>query len=149
MPVKELLAACRRPFYAIACDRSVEEAINLMNDKKVSALIVMETDSAVGIFSERDVLRCHLRHRPKAYSDIRIADAMTNKLIVVEPGDETSAALELMIKAGIRHLPVVDQKKVVGILTINDLVRHHMQALNAELQHLQDYISDLHDAGRD
>ncbi|MGD8764695.1 MAG: CBS domain-containing protein, partial [Desulfobacteraceae bacterium] len=62
---------------------------------------------------------------------------------------EIGTAVSIMLKADIRHLPVLKHKKVIGMLTINDLVEHQISILDAELQHLQGYLADLHDAGKD
>ena len=78
-----------------------------------------------------------------------VEEAMTSKLIVAEPEEEVSAAMATMIKAGIRHLPVIENGRIIGMLTIGDLVEHQVGTLTAEIHYLQDYISDLHDADQD
>jgi IMP dehydrogenase len=78
-----------------------------------------------------------------------LGEAMTAKLIVAQPDDLVSSAMAMMIKADIRHLPVVENQRIACMLTISDLVKHHVGELTAELHYLQDYITDLQDAVHD
>jgi IMP dehydrogenase len=149
MHVEELVNKKGREIVSIQAGATVEEAITDMAAKKVSALIVMENDIPVGIFAERDVLRCHLKDRDKPFTEIYVNEAMSSKLIVSESEDEISAAMAMMIKADIRHLPVIKDKELIGILTISDLVEHQIGTLTAELHYLQEYITDLHNAELD
>ena len=149
MHVEDLLKEKGREIISIDANATVEDAINDMAQKRVSALIVMEDDNPVGIFAERDVLRCHLRDRKKLFTGISVKEAMSGKLIVAESEDEISAAMAMMIKADIRHLPVIINKELIGMLTISDLVEHQIGTLTAELQYLQEYITDMHDAELD
>ena len=149
MRVEELLKKRGQEIVSIQASATVEEAITDMAQKQVSALIVMDNDIPVGIFAERDVLRCHLRDRSKPFTEILVSQAMSSDLIVSESEDDISAAMAVMIKADIRHLPVIKNKKLIGILTISDLVEHQIGTLTAELHYLQEYITDLHDAELD
>ena len=149
MLVQEVLTQGKQEVFTITPDQTVEDAIDKMSINRTSALIVMEGDYPVGIFAERDVLRCHLKESGKAFSQIKVKNAMTNKLISAKPQDEIGAAVTMMLKADIRHLPVIKDKKIIGMLTINDLVEHLVNTLEAELHHLQSYIADLQDASKD
>ena len=149
MRVENLLAQKNREIVSIKSSATVEDAIDALTQKGVSALIVVENDQPVGIFAERDVLRCHLQNREVPFSEIHIKTAMSDQLIVAESQDEISAAMAMMIKADIRHLPVIKNKVLIGMLTISDLVEHQIGSLTAELHYLQDYITDLHEAELD
>ena len=149
MKLHDLLKKKARPVHTIASNQSVDDAVNLMSGKKVSALIVTENGQPVGIFAERDLFRYYLRHKTTALSDIALQDAMTAKLIVAKPEDDLSRILALMIKADIKHLPVKKERKLIGMLTLNDLIQQQMDLLTDEIHQLKDYIDDLHDAGRD
>jgi CBS domain-containing protein len=149
MRVEELLDEKGPGVQTISVELSVEDAIKHLTDKKISALIVMEGGHAVGIFTERDVLRAHVKYSGKAFDDIPMRDVMTNKLIVARPEDEISTTMCMMIQMDIRHLPVKREGKIIGMLSIRDLVHHQVNTLMAELRHLQQYIGDLHDANRD
>ena len=120
-----------------------------MTVNKVSALIVTENKQPIGIFAERDVFRSYLRDKTGAFSQIKLKDAMTNKLIVAHPADDISSVMAMMMKADIKHIPVIEEKKIIGILTLNDLIGHQIDTLTDEIHHLRDYINDLHEAGQD
>jgi CBS domain-containing protein len=149
MKVRDLVAEMGRPVKTIEAAQTVEEAISLMSEAGASALIVMEAGRPAGIFAERDVLRCHLKNRKRRFELVSVGEAMTSKLIVAEPEEAVSAAMATMIRSGIRHLPVIENGRIVGMLTIGDLVEHQVGTLTAEIHYLQDYISDLQDANLD
>jgi CBS domain-containing protein len=149
MQVRELLDQHAQAVCRIAYDKTVEDAIEEMKVKQIGALIVEADGIPVGLFAERDVLRCYVNGQGKPFSEIKIKDAMTNKLIVVQPNDEISAATAMMLKADIRHLPVVEDKQIIAMLTINALVGHQISTLTEELQYLHEYLADLQDARKD
>ena len=138
-----------RPVYTVTSDQTVDDAVNLMTAKNVNALIVTEEAQPVGIFTERDVFRSYQRNKKVTFSEIKLKSAMTNKLIVADPSERISAVATRMIKSDIRHLPIVEKKKIIGILTLNDLIEYQIDSLTDEIHHLNDYIDDLHDAGRE
>jgi len=149
MRVQDVMTRKRRVVHTIPAERTAEDAIVQMTEQQTSALIVMDADRPVGIFTERDVLRCHVAWRPRPFRETPLREAMTNKLIVAQPDDLVSSAMAMMIKADIRHLPVVEDQRIVVMLTISDLVKHHVGQLTAELHYLQEYITDLQDAVQD
>lgn len=149
MPIREIIEQHARAVCTIDSRRTVEEAIEAMRTQHAGALVVMEDGRPVGLFSGSDVLRCYVNKRGRAFTDIEVKDAMTNKLIVTEPEEEISAALEMMIRADIRHLPVVENKTIIAMLTINAIVSHQLGTLTQELHYLHEYISDLQTARQD
>ena len=149
MKVKDLLEDCCGSFHTIEQDQNVEQALKVMSGYNVSALVVMTKEASHGIFTERDLVRCHIIFPEKNIKDILIKDVMTSKLIVAEPDDTIEGAMGMMITAKIRHLPVVTQGQIKGILSLEYLVEKHVSVLNKELHYLQDYISDLQDAAHD
>ena len=149
MKVRDMVVEMGHPVATIAAELTVEAAISQMADAGASALIVTQSGRPAGIFAERDVLRCHLKYRGRPFDTVAVGEAMTSKLIVAEPEEEVSAAMATMIKAGIRHLPVIEDGCIIGMLAIGDLVEHQVGTLTAEIHYLQDYISDLHDADQD
>ena len=149
MKVHELLSKKARPVYTISSDQTVDDAINLMTAKKTGALIVTEADHPVGIFAESDVFRAHIKDKSAAFSDIRLKDAMTHKLFTAKREDEITSVMSMMIQAEIKHLPVMKENKIVGLLTLHDLIEHQIGMLNEELQHLREYIEAWHHAGQD
>ncbi|MGD9173921.1 MAG: CBS domain-containing protein, partial [Desulfobacterales bacterium] len=101
------------------------------------------------IFAERDVFRAHIRDKNAAFSDILLKDAMTPKLLMAKMEDEVSAVMTMMIQADIKHMPVIKENEIVGLLTLADLIEHQINMLTDELHHLREYIEDLHLAGQD
>jgi CBS domain-containing protein len=149
MKVQDLLTKKNRPAHTIAGNRSADQAIVLMAAQKASAVIVMENDQPAGIFTERDVFRYYMRNKSTALSETALSNAKTARLISAGPEDEVSKVIAIMVKADIRHLPVMEEKKIIGMLTLNDLIEHQLESLNREIHQLTDYIEDLHEAGRD
>lgn len=146
MRVKELLDHKGHEIHTIGADFTVEDAIRKLTEKKISALIVTAEDRPEGIFTERDVVRCYVKFNGKPFAEIQIREAMTNKLIIAEPDDEISAVMAMMIQTDIRHLPVIQEGRLIGLLSIRDLVHQQVGSLTTELHYLQDYISDLQEA---
>ena len=148
MEVLALLKDKARTVLTIASNRTVDDAICLMASGNVSALLVTEDDQPAGIFSERDVYHTYLRNKSTAFSEIILENAMTRNLMVAEPEDAVTAVMARMIKADITHLPVMQEKRIVGMLTLKDLTEHQIEMLADEIDQLKDYIADLHDAGQ-
>ena len=149
MKVHDLLREKARPVYTIAGNQCLDDAVNLMSGKRVSAVIVTEYEQPVGIFAERDVFRNYLQDKTTALAEIVLRNAMTDKLITADAEDDVSRIMEIMIKADIKHLPVMEAGKIIGMLTLNDLIEQRIDSLTTENHQLKDYIDDLHDAGQD
>lgn len=149
MRVQDVIRQKRRAIHTITAEQTAEDAIVRMTERQTSAIIVMDQERPVGIFTERDVLRCHVAWRHRRFREMPLSEAMTGQLIVARPDDLVSSAMAMMIKADIRHLPVVEGGRIAAMLTISDLVKHHVGELTAELHYLQEYITDLHDAVQD
>jgi CBS domain-containing protein len=149
MRVLDVMKQIQRVVHTIAAQATVEDAIVRMTERQTSALIVTDGQTPVGIFTERDVLRCHVAWRRRLFRDMLLTEAMTHNLIVAQPDDLVSSAMAMMIQADIRHLPVVEDQRIAAMLTISDLVKHHVGQLTAELHYLQEYITDLQDAIQD
>jgi IMP dehydrogenase len=149
MRIGELLETRGGELHTIASNLTVEDAIVAMAQADSSALIVMQGHRPVGIFSQRDVLRCYLKHNGRALAEIPIDDAMTNKLIMIQPGEEVSTGLSMMMQSNISHLPVMDGTRILGMLTLGTLVQHQLGELTDTIAHLQQYIDDLHEGGSD
>lgn len=149
MPINDLLEENGRNATTIDSVRSVEDAINLMTKKDLNALIVMEDDRPVGIFTERDVLLSYVRFEQKPFSTIKLKSAMTKRMIVAKPEDEIDSTICLMIQSGIRHIPVVEKGEIISVFNICDLAHHQVGNLSTDLHYLEEYLADLHEAGRD
>jgi CBS domain-containing protein len=125
--------------YSIAPDATVFEAVQMMADKNVGALLVMRGEELVGIVSERDYTR-KVMLRGKRSRDTKVWEIMTSELTVVPSNEPVEKCLRFMTDRRIRHLPVVDDEKVVGIISIGDLVKHVISCQSATIEHLQSYI---------
>jgi IMP dehydrogenase len=140
--VKEILGPVNTNIISITKDMSVGAAINQMVEHEVGALIVLDGDKPVGMFTERDVLRSWTRKGTSVFEDIKVGEVMTTNLIIVESDDDLCYVTQIMIKNRIRHLPVIDKKKIVAMLSIRDVVKAQVSDLRAQNHYLKDYISD-------
>lgn len=149
MKLRDLIKDDTGHFYTVEGDQTVSHALQQMSAYGVSAVVVMAHGMPLGIFTERDLVRCQILFPEKQTSQVTIDKVMTSRLIVAEPQDSVDAAMAMMIKAGIRHLPVVGDQKIIALIALEDLVKAHVGALTQELHYLKDYISDLQDAAHD
>jgi len=149
MPVHDLLKKTARSVVTAPVDISVEDAIALMDKENVGALIVVQAGRPVGIFSTKDCFRLCLEKKPAVFDEITLGAAMTNKLIFAGPDDEFDTVMDIMLRAKIRHLPVIEAGRLSGMLNAKDLMIEHVRILEDELRRLKTYIDDLHEAGRD
>jgi len=140
--VKEILEPSSKTIIAISRDKSVADAISQMVEHEVGALIVVQDDKPVGMFTERDVLKCWTRKGEKHFKDIKVAEVMTVNMIIAEQDDDLCYVTTIMIKNRIRHLPVLDKGKIIAMLSIRDVVKAQVTDLRAENHYLKDYISD-------
>ncbi|WDP90948.1 MAG: CBS domain-containing protein [Desulfobacter sp.] len=149
MTVKNLLESHVGEYHTITGGQTVAQGLQQMTAYGASALMVTDGETPVGIFTERDFVRCHILFPDKKPGEVKIKEVMTTQLIVAEPTDKVEDAMGMMIKAKIRHLPVVGEEKIIGLICLEDLVKVHVGALTQELHYLKDYISDLQDAAHD
>ena len=149
MEVLALLKDKARRVCTIASSQTVEDAICLMAGHKVSALLVTENDQPAGIFSEEDLFKFLLEKKSAAFSEIKLESAMTRNLLLAKSEDPIATVLDKMIASDIYYLPVIEEKKIIGILTLKDMMTHQIDALIDEIHQLKDYIADLHEAGQD
>lgn len=119
---RHLLQIKGQDVWSIGPQESVYEALRLMDRQGVGALLVMEQDQLVGIISERDYARKIILHGRNS-RDTRVSDIMTSKVITVHPDTTLEECMQLMTENRIRHLPVVDGERVVGVISIGDAVR--------------------------
>jgi CBS domain-containing protein len=125
----------------VTCDASasVRDAVALLSEKRIGALPVLDGGEVAGIFSERDVLQELHKHGP-AMLDLKVADVMTSPPVTVEPETPVLSALSLMTRRRIRHLPVMSGARMVGFISIGDLVKHRIDRIESEAEALRTYI---------
>jgi CBS domain-containing protein len=125
--------------FSISPDAMVFEAIEMMDKKNVGALLVMEQERLVGVISERDYTRkVFLRGRHSR--ETKVAEIMSANPTVTHPREPVENCLRLMTDKHIRHLPVMDGDKLVGVISIGDLVKHVISCQSAAIAHLENYI---------
>ena len=125
--------------YSVSPDASVFDAVSLLAEKNVGAVLVMDGDKLVGLFSERDYTR-KVMLRGKRSRETTVAEIMSTDLKVVHPREAVQDCLRLMTDKRVRHLPVLEGDKVVGIISIGDLVKWVISCQSAAIAHLENYI---------
>jgi CBS domain-containing protein len=128
-----------RQVWSIAPAATVYEAIARMSEKSVGALLVLSEGRLDGIISERDYARKVIL-KDRSSKETRVREIMTDRVITASPRDTVEDCMRSMTEHRIRHLPVLDGAKVVGIVSIGDLVNWTITAHEATIGHLQDYI---------
>lgn len=125
----------------ITCDVSatVREAAAILADRRIGAVPVMDGAVVVGIFSERDVIY-RLRDLGADLLDLPLGEVMTAEPVTVEPHTTVLAALSLMTRRRIRHLPVLRSGQMIGLVSIGDLVKHRIDMIENEAAAMRDYI---------
>ena len=141
MKVKNLLEAKGKDVVSMDAGSSVEDAIRVMNSRKISAMMVTDRSRSVGIFTERDVVKCYLSNEGRTFKDIVLRDAMTTDLIVAQMDDDLNDIMSVMVEKNIRHLPVVGDGNVIGMLSIRDVIQTQVGKLTSEIHYLKDYIT--------
>ena len=129
-----------REVFTCAADAPVLEAIRQMAERSVGALLVMQGNRLVGIVSERDYARKVIL-LGRASADTAVHEIMSRDLVTVSPLDTTDHCMRLMTQRRIRHLPVIDQGELVGVLSIGDLVKAVIADQQLEIEQLQHYIA--------
>jgi len=137
--VKQLLQDKAHGVCTIGPDAQVFEALKLMAEKDVGALLVVANDKLVGILSERDYARKVILHG-KSSHDTPVSDIMTARPICVQPSRTTDECMALMTEKHIRHLPVIENDKLVGVLSIGDLVKETISEQQFMIKQLESYI---------
>ena len=123
----------------LAADATVAEAVALLARERIGAVPVMAGGVVAGIFSERDVIHS-LQADGGAALDKRVEDLMTAPAVTVRPEDTAIGALALMTQRRIRHLPVMDEGRLIGLVSIGDLVKYRIDKIESDAAALRDYI---------
>ena len=139
-PVAELLKGRAPVLYKVAPDLAVFDALKLLAEYEVGAVVVMDGERMVGVFSERDYTR-KVALLGRNSRETLVRDIMTANVISVTPSTGTRACMALMSQKKIRHLPVVDGQKVVGMISIRDIMDDIIADHEQTIAQLQSYIS--------
>ena len=138
--LKQLLDSKNKELASILPDQTVLYALHLMAEKDVGALLVLEGKRLAGVFSERDYAR-KVVLQGRSSSDTAVQQIMSSPVVCVGPMESVSECMGIMTDRHIRHLPVVDDGQVVGIVSIGDLVKEVIEEQKQEINYLQQYIS--------
>ena len=137
--VRDLLAGKSRDVWSIGPDQTVYDAIALMSERGIGAVLVLDGAELVGILSERDYAR-RVILKGKASRDTRVREIMTTNLIHVTHERTIDDCMTIMTTSRIRHLPVLHEGKLAGILSIGDIVKAMISDKQAHIDQLEDYI---------
>jgi CBS domain-containing protein len=137
--LKQLLGAKGSQVHFIHPDAKVIEALQLMAQKDIGALLVMDGGRVVGIMSERDYARKVILHG-KSSQDIAVRDIMTSGVVTVDPSKTIEDCMSLMTQRRIRHLPVCEGDKLVGLVSLGDLVKEVIAEQEQTIRQLESYI---------
>ena len=138
--VNQLLRLKGGQIYSVAPDDSVLRAIELMATRHVGALLVLDQGALIGIISERDYARKVILKNRSSH-DTPVGDIMTPSPVTVGPQDTVHRCMEIMTEGRFRHLPVVDSGRVVGMLSIGDLVKAVIEDQSQKIEQLERYIA--------
>ena len=138
--VRQLLVEKPAEVYAVAPEAPVVEAIRLMAEKSIGAVLVLRGEMLAGILSERDYAR-KVVLQGRSSADTPASAIMTAQVVTVTPDTPVPACMQLMTDRRIRHLPVMEQGRVVGVISIGDLVKAVIADQQMELEQLQRYIA--------
>jgi CBS domain-containing protein len=137
--VSQILQAKKGPTWTVAPKSTVYDALSTMAEKDIGALVVVEGDVVTGLFSERDYARKVIL-QGKASKDTLVEEIMTDEVICVSPDQSISKCMALMTDKRIRHIPVLDQGRLVGLISIGDVVKAIITEQQIIINHLEDYI---------
>ncbi|MBM3394588.1 MAG: CBS domain-containing protein [Betaproteobacteria bacterium] len=137
--VQQILESKSLKLLAVSPDATVYDALKLMAEKEVGALLVLEDEHLAGIFSERDYARKVILHG-KSSKETRVQEIMTAKVVCVAPLQTMDQCMALMTDKRVRHLPVIDNNKVVGIISIGDAIKEVIADQQFQINQLEQYI---------
>lgn len=137
--VRQIIESKAHKVLSVSPDATVYDALKLMAEYDVGALVVMDGDRLVGIFSERDYARKVILHG-KASKDTYVREIMTDKVLCVRPEQTMDQCMALMTDKRVRHLPVLDHKHVIGVISIGDVVKEVISEQQFMIEQLEQYI---------
>jgi CBS domain-containing protein len=140
--IREVLKGKSRELFSTRPDATVYEAIEIMADKQVGALLVMEKDELVGIISERDYAR-KIILKGKSSRETPVAEIMTSSVLTVSPQHTVGDCMRIITENRVRHLPVLESGRVAAMVSIGDLVNWIITEQQETIRHLEAYISGM------
>jgi len=140
MNVENILQSKGSKVFTVNLNRKVNEIVEILNANNIGVVVVLENEKIVGIVSERDIIR-RLRDDGAAVLLTNITDCMTKKPITCTKENTIDDVMRIMTKIKARHLPVVDGDKLIGLISIGDVVKRKIDLAESEANALRDYIS--------
>lgn len=137
--VSSILQVKGHDVYSVKKDTPIIEVLDLMAQKGIGAVLVLEDEHIAGIFSERDFARKVAQSRTLSL-DIPVSELMTKDVFVVSPDETIDECMALMSRTHIRHLPVIEDEKLVGLISIGDVVRISIEDKDLQIQSMEKYI---------
>ena len=137
--VKDILQEKGTQVYAVSPDAKVYEALQIMADKNVGALMVIENETAVGLISERDYAR-KIVLKGKLSRDVPVREIMTAEMVRIGPHADVEECMELMTDKRVRPLPVFENDRLLGIISIGDIVKAIIEHKEEIIEQLENYI---------
>lgn len=138
--VHQILSSKESQIISIAPTSMVYEALEIMNSKNISAILITENEVLKGIFTERDYAR-KVVLKGKSSKEVRIDSVMTPSPIVINPEQTLEHCMEVMTEKHIRHLPVISEGKLSGMVSIGDVVKFIIEDQKATIKNLENYIN--------
>ena len=139
MTIAAILAEKGEKVVSVECDTTVRQAVALLAENRIGSLPVTKDGNVVGIMSERDIIYC-LAREGAAVLERAVEEVMTAKAITVTTDVSVLAALSMMSRRRIRHLPVVEGERLIGIVSIGDLVAYRISRIEEEAEAMRTYI---------
>lgn len=142
LPVREILNQKGSLVWSITPETTVLDAIKMMAEKNVGALLVTRENQLVGVLSERDYTR-NVVLKGRASKDTPVREIISGRVVSVSPDHTVQECMRLMTEHRIRHLPVVEGTKILGVISIGDLVNSIISAQNSAIEQLETYITGV------
>ena len=140
--IRQLLKVKGNQVWTIAKDSTVLAALELMAEKQIGSLLVLDQGELAGIFTERDFAR-KVGAKALKPEETLIAEVMTKELVTVKPSQGVKECMALMTEKRIRHLPVMEEGRVVGLISIGDVVKDLIEEMEFHVKQLHNYITGL------
>ena len=140
MTVNQILSNKGKEVFSVPSTHTVYEALTVMSEKNIGAILVIEEGKLKGILSERDYAR-KVVLKDKSSKQTFVHEIMVAEIFTIQPSDKLDACMELMSTKRVRHLPVIDDDVVVGIISISDVVKAIIEIQKETIAHLNSYIT--------
>ena len=141
--IAQLLNTKGDQIWSVEPKATIFKALEIMSEKKIGALLVMEDGKLTGIFSERDYARKVIL-KGKSSKETPVGELMTKKVFYMDPQKTINDCMAMMTAKRIRHVPVIEDNQVVGIVTIGDVVNQIISEQEVTINHLENYITGSH-----